>query len=246
MIKQFILFGSKPQLDKCRTKILNVNNTGIKLADKIKYLGVLLHWKLNLKQHITSKCQTAMLNIQHIKNIRHLLTQEAKEILVLGTVISHLDYCNSILVGLPDVDTSKMQHIQNIVAKMVVLNDMTMKDSNSRSILAKLHWLPIHRRIQYKILTLIHKCLSCTVPEYLVKLLIKYLYAERREGLRSQNQERRLVEQKTKLITFAARSFSCVGPKWWNRLPNSLQTIESTQEFKNKLKTYLFKEEYKS
>ena len=160
--------------------------------------------------------------------------------------MSHLDYCSSILVGLPDVDISKMQCIQNIAAKMVVLNDTAMKDSSSRSILAKLHWLPIHRRIQYKILTLIHKCLSCRVPEYLAKLLIKYPYAERRQGLRSQNQERRLVEPKTKLKTFAARSFSCIGLKWWNRLPNALKTIGSAQEFKNKLKTYLFEEEYKS
>ena len=243
---EFILFGSKPQLDKCITKTLNVDNTEIKLADKIKYLGVLLDWKLSLKQHITSKCQTAMLNIQHIKNIRHLLTQEPTEILVLGTVMSHLDYCNSILDGLPDVDISKMQCIQSIVAKMVVLNDTAMKDSNSRSILAKLHWLPIRRRIQYKILTLIHKCLSCGVPEYLTQLQIKYPYAERRQGLRSQNQERRLVEPKTKLKTFAAWSFSCVGPKWWIGLPNALKTIESDEEFKNKLKTYLFKEEYKS
>ena len=187
-----------------------------------------------------------MLNIQHIKNIRNILTQEATDILVLGTVMSHLDYCNSILVGLPDVDISKMQHIQNIAAKMFVLNDMAMKDSNSKSILAKLHWLPIQRRIQYKFLTLIHKCISCGVPEYLAKLLMEYLYAERRQGLRSQNQERRLVEPKTKLKTFAARSFSCVGLKLWNKLPNTLKTIESAQEFKNKLETYLFKEEYKS
>ena len=137
-----------------------------------------------------------MLNIQQIKNIRHLLAQEATEILVLGTVMSHLDYCNSILVGLPDVDISKMQHIQNIAAKMDVLNNVAMKDSNSRSILAKLHWLPIHRRIEYKILTLVHKYLSCRVPEYLNKLLIEYPYAEKRQGLRSQHHERRLVEQK--------------------------------------------------
>ena len=142
--------------------------------------------KLNLKKHITSKCQTTVLNIQCIKNIRHLLTQEMTEILVLGTVMSHLDYCNSILVGLPEVNISKMQHIQNIAAKMVVLNDVAMKD-NSKSILEKLHWLSICRRIQYEILTLIHKCLSCGVPEYLVKLLIEYLYVERRHGLRSQN-----------------------------------------------------------
>ena len=114
---EFILFGSKPQLDKCKAKTLNVDNTEIKLADKIKYLGGLLDWKLNLKEKITSNCQTAMLNIQCIKNIRHFLTQEATEILVLGRVMSHLDYCNSILVGLLEVDISKMQHIQYIAAK---------------------------------------------------------------------------------------------------------------------------------
>ena len=145
-----------------------------------------------------------MLNIQCIKNSRPLLTQEATEILVLQTVMSHLNYCSGILVGLLDVDISKMQCVQNIAAKKVVLNDTSMKGSNSRGILAKPHWLPIHRRIQYKILTLIHKCSSCKAPEYLMKLLIQYPYAEIRQGLRSQNQERRLVEPKTKLKTIAA------------------------------------------
>ena len=83
--------------------------------------------------------------------------------------MSHLDYCNSVFVGLPGVDISKMQCIQNIAAKMVVLNDVAMKDSNSTSIFTKLHWLPICRRIEYKILTLVHKCLSSEVPEYLKK-----------------------------------------------------------------------------
>ena len=192
-----------------------------------------------MKKHITSKCQTAMLNIQHIKNIRHLLTQEATETLVLGTVVSHLDYCNSILVSLPEVDIAKMQCIQNIAARMVVLNDVAMKDSNSRNILEKLHWLPICRRIQYKVLTLVHKCLSCGIPEYLAKLLIEYPYAERRLDLISQNLERRLVEPRAKFKTFAAKSFGCVSPRWWNMLLNALKNINSTQEFRSKLKTYL-------
>ena len=121
--------------------------------------------------------------------------------------MSHLDYCNSVLVGLPDVDISKMQHIQNIAARMVVLNDVAMKGSSSRSIVANLHWLPINRIIEYKILTVVHECLSSGVPKYLSNLLTEYPYAERSQGLRSQHQERSLVEPKTKLKTFAARSF---------------------------------------
>ena len=207
----------------------------------MKYLGVLLERQLNLKQHITSKCQITMLNIQHIKNIRHLLTQEARETLVLGTVMSHLDYCNGILASLLDVDISRMQCVQTIAAKMVLLNDTSMKDNNSKNILAKLHWLPIHRIIQYKILTLIHKCLSCKVPEYLMKLLIQYLYAERRQGLRSQNQKRRLVKPRTKLKTYAAQSFSYVGPNGGTISLMPSKVLRVLRILKISLKTFLLK-----
>ena len=125
--------------------------------------------------------------------------------------MSPLDYCNSVLVGLPEVDISKMQQIQNIAARMVVLNNVGMKGSSSRSILANLHWLPIHRKKEYKTLTLVHKCISSWIPKYLNNLLTEYPYAERRQDLRSQHQERRLIQLKTKLKTFTARSFSCAG-----------------------------------
>ena len=243
---EFVLFGSRSQLEKCKIKALNVDDTEVEMMDGMKYLGVILDQNLNMKKHITTKCQTAMLNIQRIKNIRHLLTQDATETLVLGTVISHLDYCNSILANLPETDIAKMQRIQNIAGRMVVLNDVAMKDDSSRSILEKLHWLPIRRRIQYKVLTLVHKCLVCRVPRYLAELLVEYPYAERRQGLRSQNLEKRLVEPRVKFKTFAARSFGYVGPRWWNMLPNALKNINSTDEFRSKLKTYLFKEEYMS
>ena len=49
---EFILSGSKPQLDKCKTKTLDDDNTEIELVDKIKYLGVILDQNLNLKKHI--------------------------------------------------------------------------------------------------------------------------------------------------------------------------------------------------
>ena len=132
----------------------------IKISRIIRYLGVLLDRQLSFKHHITSKCQIAMLNIQHITNIRHLLTKDAMETLVLGTVMSHLDYCNGILAGLLGVKISRKQWVQNIAAKVVVQNDTSMKDISSQNILAKLHWLLICRRIQYKILTLLHKCMS--------------------------------------------------------------------------------------
>ena len=63
--------------------------------------------------------KSAMFNLVRIKRLRPLLTVEAANILVMGLVISHLDYANSILIGLLDVTIKQLQHVQNIAAKVV-------------------------------------------------------------------------------------------------------------------------------
>ena len=105
-----------------------------------------------------------MINLQQIKLIRPFLNPEACTTLMLGLGISHLDYCNSILVGLPDVSINQMQRVWNLAAKMIL--GKSKMDSASECLLA-LHWLPICSRINHKILTLVHKCIMGSAPEYL-------------------------------------------------------------------------------
>ena len=98
---EFIMFGSEKQLQKCTTKSLKVNNDIVPTSDTIKYLGAWLDQHLSFKTHIKKKCQTAMMNLQRIKAIHHMLSQEAYHQLMLGLVMSHLDYINAILINLP-------------------------------------------------------------------------------------------------------------------------------------------------
>ena len=79
----------------------------------------------------------------------------------------------------------------------------------------------LYERIQYKILCLVFNSLTGKSPVYLRNLLT--LAPVVRSGLRSNEQYRRLLVPFTKLKTFAARSFSCIGPYWWNRLPNYIR-----------------------
>ena len=44
-----------------------------------------------------NKCRIAMLNMQRIKYLRPILTEDITQVLVLGLVISHIDYCNSLI-----------------------------------------------------------------------------------------------------------------------------------------------------
>ena len=117
---EFIMFASKRQLEKCETTSIDVNNTIVKCSPTIKYLGTLLDQHLQLSQHITRKCRTAMTNLQMIKFLRPSLTQEGAHMLVRGLVTSHLDYYNAIFAGLPNVLLKTLQKVQNIAAKLVL------------------------------------------------------------------------------------------------------------------------------
>ena len=55
-----------------------------------------------------------MMNLQRIKAICHMLSQEACHQLTLGLVMLHLDYMNPILINLPQRDIQKLQRIQKM------------------------------------------------------------------------------------------------------------------------------------
>ena len=115
-----ILFGSWQQLKKCRLTALEACGETIPYSEFIKHLGVLIDCNVCLHHHIASKCKTPMWNLFKIVNIRTFLIPEACHTATLTTVISHLDYINAIRVGLPEKHISKLQHVQNMAAKVVL------------------------------------------------------------------------------------------------------------------------------
>ena len=101
---ELILIGSSQQLQKCITTYINVNGNKVCRSSIIKYLGAWIDEQLTIKKHITNKCRIAKYNLPMIKLIRPMLTEDATKTILLGTVISHLDYANSTLISLSDTD----------------------------------------------------------------------------------------------------------------------------------------------
>ena len=175
------------------------------------------------------KCKIAMWNVQKIKHIRKYLTQEAAQLLASSIIMSHLDYANSLLYGLPKCNLGRMQQVQNIVGK-IVINES--KYSNSTEMLKTLHWLPIDCRIEYKLLTLIHNCLDKSAPSNLIDLLRRK--APNWSRLRSENLNHILEVPCTTKKTFADRSFGVAGPKLWNNIPDWLRCTMEPELFRKK------------
>ena len=128
-----------------------------------------------------------------------------------------------------------MQMVQNLAAK-VILGKSKM-DSATECLLV-LHWLPICSRIIQKILTLVHKCIMGSAPQYLQNLLV--VHRRSRSGLRSALDTNLLVVPFVRCKIFAECSFSVQGPKMWNILPKVLRSKTDPDVFKGKVKTCLF------
>ena len=102
----------------------------------------------------------------------------------------------------------------------------------------QLHWLPVQRRVEFKIACLVHRWLPSTAPTYLsadIPLISKH----GRPHLRSSS-HRTLVVPRTR-ISFGDRSFAAAGPRLWNTLPSTLLQMTSYGQFRRYLKAHLFR-----
>ena len=175
---EFIYFGGKQQLAKTRRDTININGKTIQHTNKIKYLGGHLDSSLTFKDHIIAKSKAATINIIQIRNIRKYLNQDTCHKLVISLVLSHLDYSNSLLSGPSDSSIKILQKVQNSAGRLVLRRNAKHSSTENTK---QLHWLPIKQCIDYKVLTLVHKCLHQKTPKYLQGLLKEKV--ARRQGL---------------------------------------------------------------
>ena len=77
-------------------------------------LGVMIDDQLTFKVHVASTARSCRFAPNNIGKIRLYLSEHIAHLLVQGLIISSIDYCNSLLAGLPPACTFKpLQMIQN-------------------------------------------------------------------------------------------------------------------------------------
>ena len=138
-----------------------------------------------------------MANSVVIHYIHKFLTKDACTTLVLGLCISHLDYANALFYGLPEKTISHLQRIQAMCAQLNL--DKSKFDSTTEA-LGHLHWLPIRQRINFKIVTITHKCIYGSTPQCLKDL---FAFTLTQRNLRSSTDTTRLIVPFTNYKTFA-------------------------------------------
>ncbi|XP_061103497.1 uncharacterized protein LOC133132217, partial [Conger conger] len=229
----YIPAKSSPSIDLS----LTVEDFVVSSSRTAKNLGVTLDNCLTLAPQVSSTPRTCRFFLYNIRRIRHLLTEKATQLLVQALVISRLDYCNSLLAGLPACAIKPLQLVQNAAARLITNQP---RSAHVTPLLIGLHWLPIAARIRFKALVLAFQAAKGTAPPYIQSLITPYSPAR---PLRSASSGHLTVPSLRAPGGRAARSrlFSVLVPQWWNDLPTTVRTAESLPLFRRRLKTHLFK-----
>ena len=148
-----------------------------------------------------------------------------------------LDFCNSLLYGIPKHVLKRLQSVQNAAARVVTL---ARKRDHITPVLKELHWLQVQERVIFKILLLTYKALNNLTPSYISQLVKRNIPSR---DLRSSTSNR-LVNVSYNLKTYGFRAFSSEASALWNELPQNIRWCSSVNEFKRLVKTHLFKKAF--
>jgi hypothetical protein len=234
---EFLIIGT-PQL--CRTtntRQIQIGEAVINPSKGARNIGVYFDQAMNLKKHVSNICQGAYFQLRNIAAIRRVLTRSAAECLIHAFITSRLDFCNSLLVGLPQNTLSRLQAVQNAAARLLT---GSKKRDHITPVLHDLRWLPVTARINYKIILLTFKALHGLAPSYIEGMLRN---CNTRPGLRSSDEY--LYVPRTRLVSYGDRAFSYIAPRLWNSIPTNLRSINDLSGFRHELKTFLFRQAFK-
>jgi len=228
---EFIMFASPYYSKRLPVTSILVGNDFVRSSDVVRNLGAHFDNQLSMDKHVIKATQAAYLHLRRIRYIRKYLSKQNTEKLVHAFITSKLDLNNGLLYGITNTLTLILKKVLYSAARLVtgvgIREHMT-------PVLKSLHWLPIDKRIMFKLCLLVYKCLNGLAPAYLSDLIVPL----QRKGLRSSN-ESLLKVSKTK-NSYGDRSFSVCGPAIWNQLPESVRVSPSLDAFKKNLKTHFF------
>ena len=137
---EFLLIGTRQQLGKVDPLPLRDGTMDIEPVNCVRNLGAWFDSMLSMETHINKVCSSGFYYLHNLRRIRRYLSQDCLVTLIHAFVTSRLDYCNSLMYGLPQCQISKLQRVQNAAARIAL--DLS-KFCHIIPALRQLHWLPV-------------------------------------------------------------------------------------------------------
>ena len=203
-------------------------------TSSVRDLGIYIDADLSGRTQVLRTTASCFAALRQLRTVRRCLPLAAYKSLIVSLVLSRLDYGNATLSGLPDYQYRRLQSVINAAARSILR--LRWSDHVTPALM-ELHWLSAVDRVNFKVATLVYRCLHDLAPPYLASSLHRVTELDSRRRIRSSVDTNILLVPRSRLVTVGDRSFPVAGPRTWNNLPETVRSAPSLLSFKQRLKT---------
>jgi len=139
-----------PQVD------LRVGTDHVTPTTSVHDLGIYVDCDVLMRTHVSRTVSSCFAVLRQLRSIRRSVSPAVLQSLVMLLVLSCLDYGNATLAGLPG---NRLDRLQSVIKAAAQLTCSTWKYEHITPLLRDLHWLPVRKRIEFKLAVLVFCCL---------------------------------------------------------------------------------------
>ena len=99
---------------------LRIVSTIAEPVNSVRNLRVYIDSALSMRTHIGKVSAACFYQLCHLRQLRYVVSKSTMQRLVSSLVLARIDYCNSVLAGLPAVTLAPLNRVMNAAARLVV------------------------------------------------------------------------------------------------------------------------------
>ena len=236
----FILFKSS-QHSSLETVNSKIGNQPVKQSRYVKFLGVLLDENLSWKYHISELSKKLARTCGMFFKIRHFLPVDVMICLYNSLFSSFLQY-GIVVWGLTyDVHIKPIYLLQKRVVKAIAFEHFT---SPSTPIFSDLKILKLQDLFQLKLLYFVYDCVNKSSLSCFHNFVESVTNVHQYGTQQATKNDIFLTRKNT--LQYGIRSVRFFGAKSWNNIPVDIKRSSSAFSFRQKLRAFLFLNNYHS
>jgi hypothetical protein len=231
---QAIIIGSPHFTSKLTGRLMPeifFDGTHIPYSSTVKNLGIIMDQTLSWSAHVTDVSKRLFASLHSLRRLQNFLPLHTKVVLARSLLLPLLDYGDIAMLDLTEELLDKLERLQNICIRYIY---GLRKYDHVSAFRSQLEWLPIRRRRDLHILSLLFNVLFIpSSPPYLSERF-KFMAEGSDHRLRSSaNLSLSIPPHKRRSYN---KSFTVYSVRLWNALPAPLRQCRSVASLKANVK----------
>lgn len=218
---ELILLGSRQQLSKMPGFSIRLGESVLLRKAVVRNLGALVDENMTFEQHVNTVSRNALYYLRIIARNYKYLTRHDVKMLVCSLVISRIDYCCSLLVG---IKRGLMDKLERVVksALRIISKCGGQSDENGAVITSA------ELRIRLRALTIVWLALNGRVPPF----VSEWFQVSSSGGMVLRSEAVGLLSVPRMRTESGKRAFGVFASTLWNKIPEEIRSSTSQDNFR--------------